>query len=115
MTEKEQKILDYVEKRKKFKLEYDNQAKTPLQIKESLEKQGFTKETLTKDIEEYNTLLSDITHDDLKDDKLAGDLQKIRMKFLALRRICVAVGIANNSEVPQIKLLEDEQQNGGNG
>jgi ribosome-binding protein aMBF1 (putative translation factor) len=105
MTEKEQKILDYVEKRKKFKLEYDNQAKTPLQIKESLEKQGFTKETLTKDIEEYNTLLSDITHDDLKDDKLVGDLQKIRMKFLALRRICVMVGIANNSEVPQIKTL----------
>ena len=38
MTEKEQKILDYVEKRKKFKLEYDNQAKTLLQTKESLEK-----------------------------------------------------------------------------
>ena len=45
MTEKEQKILDYGEKRKKFKLEYDDQAKTLLQIKESLEKQGITKES----------------------------------------------------------------------
>ena len=114
MTEKEQKILDYVEKRKKFKLEYDDQAKTPLQIKESLEKQGFTKETIIKDIEEYNTLLSDITHDDLKDDKLVGDLQRIRIKFLTIRRLSVAVGIANDSEVPQIKLLEDERQDGEN-
>jgi hypothetical protein len=111
MTEKEQKILDYVEKRKKFKLEYDDQAKTSLQIKESLEKQGITKETLIKDIEEYNTVLSDI---DLKDDNLARDLQKIRMKFLALRRICITFGIANNLEVPQIKSLEDEQQDGEN-
>lgn len=112
MTEKEQKILDYLEKAKKFKLEYDNQAKTPLQIKESLEKQGITKEALIKDIEEYNTVLSDI---DIKDAHLARDLQKIRMKFLTLRKICVVVGIANNSEVPQIKSLEDEQQqDGGN-
>ena len=105
MTEKEQKILDYIEKRKKFRAEYSGPVETPEQMRAVLEKNGITKETLTKDIEEYNTLLSDITHDDLKDDKLVGDLQKIRMKFLALRILCVKVGIANNTELPIVKTL----------
>jgi hypothetical protein len=106
MTEKEQKILDYIEKRKKFRIEYSGgPVETPEQMRAVIEKNGITKEALTKDIEEYNTLLSDITHDDLKDDKLVGDLQKIRMKFLALRRLCVKVGMANNTELPIVKTL----------
>ena len=98
MTEKEQKILDYIEKRKKFKLDYDSSTED---IETIFEKNGLTCETLTKDIEEFNTLVSDITCDDIKDHKLSCDFQRTRMKFLMLRRIyCEATG---NTDIPMIK------------
>ena len=91
-TEKEQKVLEYLEK------------KEAEQIITELEKQEYTKEKLVKDIEEFNSVVSGLTRDDLSPETAKRLVKVFYTKIKTPRRIFVLNGI-NSEELPEIETI----------
>lgn len=102
-TEKEQKVLDYLDlKEKEPKFVYKNSMVTVKQILTGMVSQGFTKEKLIKDINEYNNVISGVFKIDLSEE-LLSKLKKVVMRFKTQRRIFIFCGDGN--DLPQIDTI----------
>ena len=99
-TEKEQKVLEYLEGKGKLTISYNTTCNTKEEMLSVLESQGYSKENMKKSIEEFNSVVSDISNGDLSEET-TKKLQKVKTKLSTLRRIFVW----NCVELPEIKTI----------
>ena len=98
-TEKEQKVLDYLEGEGRLTISYTT-SNTKEEMLSVLENQGYSKENMKKRIEEFNSVVSDISNGDLSEET-TKKLWKITAKLRTLRRIFVW----NCVDLPEIETI----------
>lgn len=101
MTEKEQRVLDFLDRQTATKIDYCTGDPKVMEVVSHIESLGFTKENITNAIFEFNTLMSD------PKEPITGYLGKamnyVGVMLFNLRKIHIIAG-SNENEIPKPKI-----------